>query len=416
MKKRALSALTVALLGASSIAITPAQRTHLNQVLSEMGAVVVACPATVAGHLDICARFTSSPDLAMKSWDLYASWASKVSMTAVHSTPWKQSAEGFNTAAFRLNDGSTYVVAITKNGSSVDLAILTDDTRENAPAAAPQAQAGTPRAVVNAQAAPTRRGPFVLTAGTARGQGLTGPVKEVTIRAMKVDASGRETLASTERSTFLPDGRELTSSRTDASGRETESAQNIYVAGRLTERRTTEKGLVRVLKYEYDAAGNLTTRSEYNADGQKVKVTRYEAMPNGYVSADYGASGDATRRSFVVQDADGNAVEEENFGKKSTPDSVGKTTFVGGIKTYDMFDIPGNLKIELWYEQGRTTRTKSTAAGNLLATLNSESVFRYEQPDGRGNYLKKIEGTQTLRFGETTFVPKGVEYLSIQYY
>lgn len=416
MIRRPLIALTTALLSSVALAITPAQRTHLNQVLSEMGATVVDCPASLSASVDLCATYSGTPELAMKAWDLYSSWESKVAMTATHNAPWRQSSNGINTASFRLKDGSLYVVSLGRSGTKVDLVVATSDTVANAPAAAPQSRLGAPSTVVNDQAAPTRRGPLIIGGGGTQSYGVIGPVKELTRRTMKVDANGKETLSNTLKATFLPDGRLLSSSITDATGKQTDSTQNVYVGGRLVERRMTDKDGTKTLKYEYDAAGNLTARSEFDGAGQKVEVTRYEAKPNGYTTAEYGPTGEATRRTYVVQDAEGHDVAEEAFSKKSTPASISTSTYVDGQKTYQMIELPGSLKIELWYEQGRTTRTKTTASGALASALNSESVYKYEMPDSRGNYLKKLEGKEAISFGEKKFVPEEIEYLEIQYH
>lgn len=70
MTRRPVIALTTALLSSVTLAITPTQRTHLNQVLSEMGATVVDCPASLSASVDLCATYSGTPELAMNVWDL----------------------------------------------------------------------------------------------------------------------------------------------------------------------------------------------------------------------------------------------------------------------------------------------------------------------------------------------------------
>lgn len=419
MTIRFLAALTACVIATTGLSITPTQQTHFNQVLSQMGATVFTCP-TAATSVDVCATYTGSPDLAMKSWDLYSNWTSKVSTTAEHSAPWKQggTSNDIYSAAFRLNDGSIYAVSLGLINGKTNILIATSSTQAAAPAPTSSGISGSPSSLVNDQAAPTRVGSLRLAVGGLATYGLTGTVKEFNQRKVKVDASGKETPNGTNKVTFLPDGSVESYIFTDASGKVTASSTNIYIDGKIIERKYTSNNVLTVMKYDYDTAGNLIARTEYDPNGLKTLVTRYESKPNGYISSEYGPSGDATRRTFVVQDTAGNALDEETLDK-STVGNRTITTYENGMKIRQVVTIGTTLKLEFTYENGRTKTSATTAMGSLasMATkLNSSSVYRYEQPDGKGNFLKVIKGSEKISFGEKAFVPEEIEYNDIQYY
>ncbi|WP_295821126.1 hypothetical protein [uncultured Deinococcus sp.] len=419
MTIRFLAALTACVIATTGVSITSVQQTHFNQVLSQMGATVVTCP-TVVTNVDVCATYTGSPDLAMKSWDLYANWTSKVSTTAEHSAPWKQggTSNDIYSAAFRLNDGSIYAVSLGLINGKTNILIATSSTQASAPAPTSSGIAGSPSSLVNDQAAPTRVGSLRLAVGGLATYGLTGTVKEFIQRKVKVDASGKETPNGTNKVTFLPNGSVASYILTDVSGKVTASSINTYVDGRIIERKYLNNNITVNMKYDYDATGNLISRTEYDSNGTKTLVTRYESKPNGYISSEYGASGDATRRTFVVQDAAGNELDEETLDK-SVVGSRTITTFENGVKTRQVITIGTSLKLEFMYENGRVKSAATTAMGSLASMankLNSSNVYRYEQPDGKGNFLKVIKGSEKISFGEKAFIPEDIEYNDIQYY
>lgn len=414
----------VALATPSASALTNSQvRSHVNAVLSNLGAVVTPCPTTVSTDRDsICAEYRSTGSLAMQGWDLYADWSSKVPYVFKHATPWTKLSAGM-AAVFEASDGTSYSVGVLDDVSPTYLLIRFDRDANGASApastvAAPQASQapGSPSQLVRDGAPRTRTGPLRPQTDTLPDYGYQGSVREVTERKMTLVTSfgtTQEQLKDTTVRTFDREGRLTQRKVTDAAGKVTYLSAYTYVGDRLTRSEVTEKGETTTTTYEYAANGDLASSTKYDGKGQKMQVVRYTAKPNGYTTETYGPTGGATSRSYALQEPNGEVLESESVSANLT--ITIKHTYAGGLRTYSRIHSPGTLTTETEYQQGRVTRMNMVGSG-VLASASSDTGYRYENFDAKGNPQRQIEGPLTTAFGESKLTPTVITHITYQYY
>jgi len=274
-----------------------------------------------------------------------------------------------------------------------------------------------PSAVLRSDAAATRTGPLIPLVETVEDFYLFGPVKQVTLRTMKIAATGSEVLSKTRVLTFNSAGLVLTSVISDANGKITNSfsytydannraigGESMYLGGVKEDAEVNSS-----IRFDYDAEGNITTETTVYPKEKTTVVTRYQRFPNGYSTESFDDTGASTSRDYVLMNKFNKIIAMESDSYMAT------TIYEESQIKRKTIGITGMFTTTREFEKGVEVRQVSTREGVLRGIGDTTTIYSNEKLDGYGNFTRRVSVAESTSFGFKRLTPSEVLYQEIEY-